>query len=362
MSTVLARVDAAVTDLGAANALPRIAPAAASALGRLYSGCAELALPVRGGPWFLQWRAETARLAQRDRFCFRLGPHAGVVAIDALAVASVLNERAVDRLPVELRHVLWADALHALAQSLEAASRLRFEWTVPEAGQGGAVAAAPHAAHFEVRAGSGAARFGGFVQFDDAQTLPTLLASLPLPPPAPRVSLDHLRIALPFCLGRTPIALREMAAICPGDIVSIEEWGSSGAALLVTAELAGSGLRLVGLAEGARITIHQTKDLAMNRDLPDAPASPDNQAASPLPLDRLDALEVNLRFEVGDLTLSLGELKSVRPGHVFDLGQPLNRCPVRILAHGNVLGNGHLVAVGDRLGVRVAEFAPSEIQ
>jgi type III secretion protein Q len=46
---------------------------------------------------------------------------------------------------------------------------------------------------------------------------------------------------------------------------------------------------------------------------------------------------------------------------VFDLGQPLNRSPVRILAHGNVLGKGYLVAVGDRLGVRVSEFAPGEV-
>ena len=32
-----------------------------------------------------------------------------------------------------------------------------------------------------------------------------------------------------------------------------------------------------------------------------------------------------------------------------------------IYGAGNVLGKGHLVAVGDRLGVRVSEFAPSEI-
>lgn len=67
-----------------------------------------------------------------------------------------------------------------------------------------------------------------------------------------------------------------------------------------------------------------------------------------------------LRFEVGELSLSLGELESLSPGHVFDLGQSLNRTDVRILAHGNMLGKGHLVAVGDRLGVRVSDFAPSE--
>ena len=98
----------------------------------------------------------------------------------------------------------------------------------------------------------------------------------------------------------------------------------------------------------------------MNRDELATAASEGDDAAG-LPLDRLDALEVALRFEVGHLTLSLGELRSIAPGHVFDLTQPLNRSPVRILAHGNVLGKGYLVAVGDRLGVRVSEFAPGEV-
>jgi type III secretion protein Q len=87
-----------------------------------------------------------------------------------------------------------------------------------------------------------------------------------------------------------------------------------------------------------------------------APAG-DLQEAAGATLDRLDALEVQLRFEVGDLEVSLGELRHLRAGHVFELGQPLNRSSVRILAHGNVLGQGHLVAVGERLGVRVSEFA-----
>ncbi len=91
-----------------------------------------------------------------------------------------------------------------------------------------------------------------------------------------------------------------------------------------------------------------------------APAEAGTAGAAP-PLDRLDALEVTLRFEVGDLAVSLGELKNIRAGHVFELGQPLNRSTVKIVVHGNVLGKGHLVAVGDQLGVRVSEFAPSEL-
>src|SRR5688572_9536305 len=81
MSTVLARVDDAVTELGAAAALPRIAPAAARALCSLYSSCAAHPLTLRGAPWQLQWGIDAPRLSQREAFRFRLGPYAGVVAI-----------------------------------------------------------------------------------------------------------------------------------------------------------------------------------------------------------------------------------------------------------------------------------------
>ena len=73
--------------------------------------------------------------------------------------------------------------------------------------------------------------------------------------------------------------------------------------------------------------------------------------------DRLEALDMPLRFEVGELQLTLRELRSLQPGHVFELEQPLNRSTVRIYAHANLIGHGVLVAVGDRLGVRVADIA-----
>jgi len=101
-----------------------------------------------------------------------------------------------------------------------------------------------------------------------------------------------------------------------------------------------------------------TADQAAQTATPPAATAPESPE---LAVDRLDAIEVTLRFEVGDLPISLGDLRNVRAGHVFELGQPLNRGPVRIVAHGNLLGKGTLVAVGDRLGVRVSEFAPGDL-
>lgn len=364
MTALLTRPDERVTELSQAAALPRVDAAAARASSALYRSDAVHAFALNGQQLRLQWRTPAHAVCPQDSFAFRLGPHAGALRIDLPAVGVLLGEREADRLPAELRHVLWADALHPLVEALERATRLRFEWTGPGGESGFGATSELHAAHFRIALAPAGGAFDGSVAFAEPAALAEVLALLP---PLPRMRgqpawCDALRVPLPFRLGSTSIRLAEMARIRPGDIVAIDEWASSGPSLLVTAEAGGAGgWSWLALAEGNRITVQQTKESAMNRDTPAAATLPENPDATPLPLDRLDAMEVSLRFEVGDLSLSLGELKSVRAGHVFELAQPLNRSTVRIVAHGNVLGKGYLVAVGDRLGVRVAEFAPGEI-
>ncbi|KWT98725.1 MULTISPECIES: type III secretion system cytoplasmic ring protein SctQ [unclassified Variovorax] len=350
-----------VTELGEARALPRAEPANVRALNRLYGAAPPGELVARDVRYRLSWRHETGPVPMvRESFRFRLGAHVGHLGLDAPSLQSLLGERRLDLLPRELRYILLADALHRVADALEKALRLHFEWQPQE----GPDAVAPpcdaeRAAFFEATAVEGGAALRGFVQFDDGGTLDALV-----PADAERhavrasIVFDALRLPVHFAIGSTPIQLREINSIRAGDIVGIEQWSSSGGAIVVTAALGGSGGRqLTAFAEGSRITVQQTRDSAMKTDSP----APTADASVNLPIDRLDALEVTLRFEVGELSLSLGELKSIRAGHVFELGQPLNRSPVRILAHGNVLGKGYLVAVGDRLGVRVSEFAPGEV-
>ncbi|WP_418128531.1 type III secretion system cytoplasmic ring protein SctQ [Variovorax sp. 375MFSha3.1] len=364
----------AITELGEARALPRADAANVRALNRLYgaSPLPDIAA-ARGARYRIRWHHDTAfALTARESFRFRLGSHVGHLAMDAPSLQALLAERRIDLLPRDLRYILLADALHPLIDALEKALRLHFEWqpseaetrdmhehshrALPSQGDPG------HAAFFVAMPLEGSTVLRGYVQFEDATTLDTLV------PTATGAhhnayaadAFDALRLPVSFRLGSTPIRLREVGSIRPGDIVGIEQWSSSGAAIVVTAELGGSaGRHLSAFAEGSRITVQQSRNSAMKPDIPALAADTADNAN--LPIDRLDALEVTLRFEVGDLSVSLGELRSIRAGHVFDLGQPLNRSPVRILAHGNVLGKGYLVAVGDRLGVRVSEFAPGEV-
>jgi len=361
MQSLLVRPADAVTELGQAAALPRLVPSLAAGLSRVFDHAAPLRIALRDAPARLHWRAPISVAPRHESCRFRFGTHTGHVGVDVPAAARLVGEPRIDLLPRELRYVLWADALHGLVTALESATHTRLEWLPPNADAPHVEPDALRAAFFCIEGDADAApSAAGFVQFDDDAALSSVLLpalrmtdAMPATAAQQRV-LDGLRVPLPFALGRTAITLREVRGVRRGDIVGIEGWQSAGSALRVTAEVGGAlGIAIAALAEGTHITVQTVRDPDMNRD-----ALPDS---GQLALDRLDGLEVNLRFEVGELSLTLGELRAIKPGHVFDLEQPLNRCEVRILAHGNVLGKGHLVAVGERLGVRVSEFAPGEL-
>ena len=348
----------AVVELGDAPALARLDTSLARAFNRLHDGRAQpLTLNVGGRPLILRWvyDSEADALPPLDVHRFRLGPHGGRIGFDLPALAALLDEPRPERIPRPLRAVLLADALAGCADALARATRLHFEWLAGDAAE------APIAAASALRFRIAETGWSGALQFDAPGALDTLAPALAGTGTRASDALERLRLPLRFEIGRTRLRLAEVRGIVRGDIVAIEEWRAAGAAVVAQAAPGGAaGPRFTALAEGSRITIQQTREQTMTRptDTPPIAAAP---PAPELAVDRLDAMEVTLRFEVGDLPISVGDLRNVRAGHVFDLGQPINRGPVRIVAHGNLLGKGTLVAVGDRLGVRVSEFAPGEL-
>lgn len=350
-----------VTDLGNSPVLPRISPLVCRAFNRLYGGARSfyVDLPNVSGDIVFSYMPETDEMLDASAsYRFRIGTHTGRLRLDTLTQATLLRERRVDLLPLELRYILLADALEPVVTLLERNLQTEIEWTAPDDDDEAAhekPGVRGNEAFFTMRVPGDSPLLHGSISFDDEDALDALVPR-GMPAVATTAAFDFLRVPLRFRIGATRLSLREVRGIARGDIVSIEEWSAAGSAVRVHAPIGGSGgYVLHGLAEGSRITLQSMRDETMNANTRDASETPAD--AANLPLDRLDALEVTLQFDLGEISLSLGELKALRPGHVFDLGQPLNRSSVRILAHGNVLGRGHLVAVGDRLGLRVSEFA-----
>lgn len=69
----------------------------------------------------------------------------------------------------------------------------------------------------------------------------------------------------------------------------------------------------------------------------------------------LDDIPIRLSFDVGEREITLGDLRSIQPGYVFNLGRD-PRGVVNIRANGRLVGEGELVDIEGRLGVSVLRF------
>jgi type III secretion protein Q len=350
----------AITDLSEVSTLPRISPHQRKALNRLYAHAPAIPIictAVAGELHFKFFEQIPAGIEPCVRHRFKMGPHTGSLFLDSTGLGLLLGEPHSDLLPGELRTVLLADALHSVVDALESTLRLRVEW-LPDDADAPVIDEA--AVGLELRATDGSIALRGLAALDEPAALDAIVPHFSKRGQVPAGGFDELLLPVRFELGSTQIALQEIRQIQAGDVIGIELRAASGAALSVTAVVGGrGGLRFPGVAGESQVRLTNFGESAVNRDDADSTHMPQADEASGL--RRLDAMEVLLRFEVGQLTISLGELKNLGAGHVFELGEPLNRSVVRILAHGNVLGKGYIVAVGDRLGVRVTEFVPGDL-
>jgi type III secretion system YscQ/HrcQ family protein len=70
-------------------------------------------------------------------------------------------------------------------------------------------------------------------------------------------------------------------------------------------------------------------------------------------------IRLTLSFELGRQELSVGELRNLEPGHVFDMTRP-TRNAVDIYAGARRLGQGEIVEINGTLGVRITRLFNNE--
>ncbi|MDR1457182.1 MAG: FliM/FliN family flagellar motor switch protein [Puniceicoccales bacterium] len=71
-------------------------------------------------------------------------------------------------------------------------------------------------------------------------------------------------------------------------------------------------------------------------------------------------IEVQLTFDVGDVTLTLKELEGMKEGYTLTTNRPVDEV-VNIRANGHLIGRGRLVKVEGRLGVQIEELRGSSV-
>jgi type III secretion protein Q len=67
----------------------------------------------------------------------------------------------------------------------------------------------------------------------------------------------------------------------------------------------------------------------------------------------IDDIPVSLRFEVAQWHATLSEVSALAPGTIIDLGQRVDAQSVTVWVGQRCIGRGELVAIGERLGVRL---------
>ncbi|MEJ1964229.1 MAG: FliM/FliN family flagellar motor switch protein [Gammaproteobacteria bacterium] len=93
-------------------------------------------------------------------------------------------------------------------------------------------------------------------------------------------------------------------------------------------------------------------------DLPALVAPPSDRGNGGVLGERFDLIEhvkVKLSVTLGGAEMPLGKLFALSAGDVVTLDREVD-APVDIRMHGKLIARGHLVAAGDRFGVRISEI------
>ncbi|WP_261525173.1 type III secretion system cytoplasmic ring protein SctQ [Burkholderia multivorans] len=357
-ATTRATPPAAVLALDASPALPRVSAATARGLSHAYGATAAVPIALGSEAYAVRWRVDAEPAADAHAYRFVVGPATGTLSLDPLAETEWLGDAADPAVPAVIRAALLADLGAPLAATLQAATRQRVE-LLPPAEPAPGWHASPAALRFELRRADGAWRCHGALLFDAPDALAVFFATAPAAPPDAAALYANLPVPLAFELGRTALTAAELADVVAGDIIAIEHWRAHEQDLLCVAYVrAAPAWEITGRPAGNRLTVQRIREMPLEPPRTDSAsaAAPD---APPADAPRsLDGLAVDLRFELPPTSMPLGELGTLQPGAVIELPHGINQSVIHLVANGMLIGTGQLIAVGQKLGVRVVTLTP----
>jgi type III secretion protein Q len=166
-------------------------------------------------------------------------------------------------------------------------------------------------------------------------------------------------------LGGRRIAIAALEKLRPGDILlrcvppQTEAALRAGEPFHVRAAWGTPGhIRLAAQAgiNGGSLAITEDPimtDDPQHMDDGDAPLTAELQS-EPIEIGELD---LPVQFELDSVALPLGQLAALRAGYVIELETPVTDARIRLVAHGQTIGYGELIAVADHLGIRIVRMA-----
>lgn len=188
-----------------------------------------------------------------------------------------------------------------------------------------------------------------------------LMAGLLAQRPVQANALDEDRLPVPLfaTLGTARLSVDELDSLRPGDAVLLERtWLDADGSLWLLAGDIGVRARW----NDGRLDVTQTATpIGLAMPEPEAETalapSPAGEHAAETPPD-WQSLPVRLSFDLGERSLTLGEIKALQVGQSLELSRPLDQA-VHIRANGALIGSGELVEIDGRLAVSIASLAPA---
>lgn len=160
---------------------------------------------------------------------------------------------------------------------------------------------------------------------------------------APQAGWESLPIRMRLLAGWVDLSAAALRGIGMRDVMVLDECLLSGDSRLMV--LLGPRLGIQCRLEGPTLQILEGVQEIM-ADLDDSAA-----AGSGL----IDDVPVRVTFDLGEREIPLGDLRSLQPGYLFNLGRdPRNTVSIR--ANGRLIGEGELVDIEGRVGVSILRF------
>jgi type III secretion protein Q len=178
----------------------------------------------------------------------------------------------------------------------------------------------------------------------DSEALSHLATLVDRAQPAPERSADGIPFPISVALARLALPVSTVRSLTAGDVLLLplapSDWTEGRCELWI-------GERSLGRAMKQGSTV---KLLIMNSS---SEAKTATLAAGALSVDELP---VQVVFDVGQTELTVGQLRTLAAGYTFELPATPERL-VTIRANGREIGQGELVDLGEKLGVRITNWS-----
>lgn len=270
-----------------------------------------------------------------------IGEHCFIVELDSLpfaeAIASLLGEVFLQSLPQELATAVLTEVL-----------------SLPLSQLGGLLGTSVQLQSVEEQAQPAFIRDRAVVPFHmkgehiqhqgrlifPTSSWPTLITLLERSTPNRMSAWNHLPIQIQLIAGNTQLPAKELASLEPGDLVFMD--------------VAWVGEQVGLLLPGGTFWRARVEDKLILEDEMEMPEFFEDATT-----DVHTNPTLELVFEAGRRDISLRELSSLDRGSVIECGVNLDQ-GVRLKVNGVDAGRGELVALGDKLAVRILELKRSE--